>query len=244
VDGFGTHETLEILEFCFDNNIIPCRLPSHTSHKLQPCDVAVFGPLKAAYRDQVEHLERGGVGTLGKSHFTYLYSPARVRAFTRKNILAGWAKSGLFPFNPERVLKDIPIAVVTTQVPGIREVGIDPHLEANKVQTPITPVTPGTSEAVLSLQSVINQDARALDQSSRWRLQRHLQKLTNAVNTSFAERAIQKEQIRFLYKVNNEARVCQSTKSVVLGKAKIMGYEDSRRQGRSVLRKKPRKRLK
>lgn len=49
-DGFGTHESLEILEFCFANNIILCRLPSYTSHKLQPCDVAVFGPLKTAYR--------------------------------------------------------------------------------------------------------------------------------------------------------------------------------------------------
>jgi hypothetical protein len=49
-DGFGTHETLEILEYCFENNILPCRLPSHTSHKLQPCDVGVFAPLKAAYR--------------------------------------------------------------------------------------------------------------------------------------------------------------------------------------------------
>ena len=48
-DGFGTYETLEILEFCIANNIILCRLPSHTSHKLQPCDVAVFAPLKAAY---------------------------------------------------------------------------------------------------------------------------------------------------------------------------------------------------
>ena len=33
-DGFGTHETLEAQEFCFENNIIHCRLPSHTSHKL------------------------------------------------------------------------------------------------------------------------------------------------------------------------------------------------------------------
>jgi hypothetical protein len=57
LDGFGTYETLEILEYCFANNIILCRLPSHTSHKLQPCDVAVFGPLKTAYRDQVERLE-------------------------------------------------------------------------------------------------------------------------------------------------------------------------------------------
>jgi hypothetical protein len=55
------------LEFCFENNIILCRLPSHTSHELQPCDVAAFGPLKAAYRDQVERMERGGVNTIGSN---------------------------------------------------------------------------------------------------------------------------------------------------------------------------------
>jgi hypothetical protein len=75
-DGFGTHETLEILEFCFENNIVLCRLPSHTSHKLQPCDVAVFGPLKTAYREQVEQLYHSGVTTINKEHFTSSYSPA------------------------------------------------------------------------------------------------------------------------------------------------------------------------
>jgi hypothetical protein len=102
-DGFSTHETLEVLDFCFANNIVLCRLPSHTSHKLQPCDLAVFAPLKSAYRDNVERLERGGVNTIGKEHFVYLYRPARERAFTRRNILAGWSKAGLIPFNPHRV---------------------------------------------------------------------------------------------------------------------------------------------
>ncbi|EMD86797.1 hypothetical protein COCHEDRAFT_1146541, partial [Bipolaris maydis C5] len=106
-DGFGTHETLEVLEFCFQNNITLCRLPSHTSHKLQPCDVSVFGPLKTAYRDQVERLYRGGLTNINKEHFTTIYSPARERAMTKRNILAGWAKAGLFPFNPARVLRDL-----------------------------------------------------------------------------------------------------------------------------------------
>jgi hypothetical protein len=53
-DGFGTHESLEVLKYCFENNIILCRIPSHTSHKLQPCDVGAFGPLKATYREKVE----------------------------------------------------------------------------------------------------------------------------------------------------------------------------------------------
>jgi hypothetical protein len=50
-DGFIIHETLEILEFCFENNILLCRLPSYTFHKLQPCDIAAFVLLKAAYCD-------------------------------------------------------------------------------------------------------------------------------------------------------------------------------------------------
>jgi hypothetical protein len=33
-DGFGIYETLEILEYCFVNNIILCRILSYTSHKL------------------------------------------------------------------------------------------------------------------------------------------------------------------------------------------------------------------
>ena len=93
-DGFGTHESIGVLEFCCQNNIILCRLPSHTSHKLQPCDVGVFSSLKTAYREQAESLDRGGAGSIGKQHFTYPYSRARDEAFTRRNILSGWSKVG------------------------------------------------------------------------------------------------------------------------------------------------------
>lgn len=124
-DGFGTHETLEVLVYCFANDIILCRLPSHTSHKLQPCDISVFGPLKAAYREYVERLERGGVNKVGKEHFTSLYSPAREKAFTKRNILAGWSKAGLFPFNPNRVLRDMSSPLVApTNTREVKERGI------------------------------------------------------------------------------------------------------------------------
>ena len=149
-DGFGTHETLEILEFCFENNITLCRLPSHTSHKLQPCDISVFGPLKAAYRDQVERLERGCVGTIGKEHFTYLYSPARTQALTSRNIRAGWAKAGIFPLNPDKVPSDIPKPPAELTAPKTNEVG-----SHTQDQVPQTPVTPVSAEAVASLHNLI-----------------------------------------------------------------------------------------
>jgi hypothetical protein len=87
-DGFGAHKTLEALEFCFENNIILYRLPSYTSHKLQPYDISVFALLKAAYRNKANRLFRGGTNTIGKQYFTFLYSPAREKAFTKRNITA------------------------------------------------------------------------------------------------------------------------------------------------------------
>jgi hypothetical protein len=158
LDGFGTHETLEILEYCFANNIILCRLPSHTSHKTQPCDVAVFGPLKTAYREQVERLEQGGVNTIGKQHFTSLYKPARERAFTPKNIRAGFAASGLFPFNPDRVLRTVAKPPDELTLAVIDEAPCQGDVE------PQTPVTPVSAEGLMSLQNLIlEKDAHSLD---------------------------------------------------------------------------------
>jgi hypothetical protein len=218
-DGFGSHETLEILEFCLTNNIILCRLPSHTSHKLQPCDVGPFAPLKTAYRDQVERLNRGGVDVVGKQHFTYLYRPARERALTRRNIRAGWSATGLYPFNPNRVLKDIPKPPAEVVIPGTAITSTSTH--DAMPQTPITPVTPVTAEALTSLHNMIKQDTHVPHETKR-----HIQKLANAAQISFAERVLLKDRNRFLFKINNEAKARRSTRSIVLGKAKVMSFED------------------
>jgi hypothetical protein len=78
----------------------------------------------------------------------------------------------------------------------------------------------------MALQNLINQDADSLDEVSKMRLRKHLQKFANAATTSFAERALQSDQIQSLYKVNNEAKARRTPKSVVLGKAKIMSCKD------------------
>lgn len=42
-DGFAPHESVKVMmTFCFENDIVLCRLPSHASHKLQSCDVGCF----------------------------------------------------------------------------------------------------------------------------------------------------------------------------------------------------------
>ena len=48
-DGHGSHESNEMLEKAFACNILLLSLPPHTTHKLQPLDVGVFGPLQKAW---------------------------------------------------------------------------------------------------------------------------------------------------------------------------------------------------
>ena len=65
-----------------------------------------------------------------------------------------------------------------------------------------------------------------LNETSIQRLERHVQKLAHAAQISFAERALLHDQNQMLTSMNNEAKVRRSTRSVVLGKAKVMSFED------------------
>ncbi|KAK3044655.1 hypothetical protein LTS18_000701, partial [Coniosporium uncinatum] len=67
------------------------------------------------------------------------------------------------------------------------------------------------------------------DCTNRQHKEKLQQKHTNATQLSFAERALLQEHNRFLAQMNNEAKVRRSTKSDVLGTAKMMSYEDLER---------------
>jgi hypothetical protein len=197
------------LEFCFENNIILYRLPSHTSYKLQPCDVAVFALLKAAYCEQVDRLEQGGINTISKQHFTSLFSPARKRAFMPKNIKAGFAASSLFLFNPDRVLRDIPKPPVEPAIPRVDKIKIGSCWQDIVLQIPVTLVS---AEVLILLQNlIIQQDTYTLDKTSKENLQKYLQKFVKAAQTSFAKGVLQEDQIQFLTTINNKAKVRRST---------------------------------
>ena len=219
-DGFETHESLDVLTFCFENNIVLCRLPSHTSHKLQPCDVSVFSPLKTAYREQVEHLERRGANTVNKEHFVLLYRRAREVALTARNIRSGWSKAGLFPFNPSRVLDGMsaPIEGPFAQPapPGLQ--GVQEPLSSQSLTTPTT--TEGVYNLYRMLEEKLAVDGTTNDPC--------LQKLLHATQKAFADRSLLHDENESLLKQNDEKRVRQNTKSTVIsqGNARIMSYAD------------------
>jgi hypothetical protein len=57
-------------------------------------------------------------------------------------------------------------------------------------EVPQTPATPVTAEAIMSLHNLIKQDTYTLDETSMPRLQRHIQTLAKAGQTSIAYRAL------------------------------------------------------
>jgi hypothetical protein len=106
-----------------------------------------------------------------------------------KNIKACFAASGLFPFNPERVLRSMPNPAESA-IPRADEVKVGSCRQDVELQTPVTPVS---AEAFMWLQNLtIQRGARALDETSKQNLARHLQKCAKAFQ-KFSARGILQE---------------------------------------------------
>jgi hypothetical protein len=130
-----------------------------------------------AYGEQFEQPYRDGVNIIGKQHFAFLHSRAREVAFTRRNIHSCWSKTGLFPFNPERVLGDI-----KKHQAGANDLRTNTVLEVDAPPCGGMLQTPTTAEAFSLLRSQIEQDIHGLDGPYKLRLQ----KLGNAAGNAVA----------------------------------------------------------
>jgi hypothetical protein len=129
----------------------------------------------------------------------------------------------LFPFNPDRVLRVTPKPPAQSTIPRANEIRVG---SCHQDEVPQTPITPVSAEGLTSLHNLIKQDANTLNGTSIQRLERHVQKLVNAAQISFAKRALLHNQKQILTRMNNKAKVRRSTQSLILGKAKVMSFED------------------
>ncbi len=102
LDNHCSHETYAALKFAKENGIIMLSFPPHTSHKAQPCDVSPFSPLRTYYNKALISL----VSSRSKADKAItIYDLPRViaqvysSAFTDNNIITGFKKPGIWPFN-------------------------------------------------------------------------------------------------------------------------------------------------
>ena len=101
-DGHKSHLNLDIIiDLCRTIDIILFCLLPHTTHALQPLDVAVFKSLKDNYSKTVRSLIFAKPSfVVTKREFSKV--PFK-RAFSITNIKAGFLKCGIYPFNPGAV---------------------------------------------------------------------------------------------------------------------------------------------
>lgn len=103
VDGHKSHINLELHEFCVQNKIILFCLYPNTTHILQPCDVGIFGPLKAAWKTIVRKYKNKENTQITRSNFAKIFAQAFEISMKKNVIVNAFKVCGISPFNPSAV---------------------------------------------------------------------------------------------------------------------------------------------
>lgn len=100
VDNHESHVSLSSVRFCKTNGIVLLSFAPHTTHRMQPLDVGVFGPFKTfcsvAFNDWM--VSNPGK-TISVKTIPELTHRAYLRAFTTENIVNSFKKPGIWPLN-------------------------------------------------------------------------------------------------------------------------------------------------
>lgn len=142
LDNHSSHISLESIEFCRSVGIVVLTLPPHTSHRMQPLDRTVYGPLKAYYNASLDSWQRNhpgrevtiyDVASLSSNPFTL--------AMSKSNITSGFKSTGISPFNPDVFTEqDFVMAEVTDQplLPETSQI-VPPHRKPASSPTSAAP---------------------------------------------------------------------------------------------------------
>jgi len=57
-----TTKTVKALQLAHDSGVIMVSMPGHTTHRVQPVDVAFFRPLSSCYIEEIENWLRANPG--------------------------------------------------------------------------------------------------------------------------------------------------------------------------------------
>ena len=103
VDGHYSHVNLSFFDYADKYSIIVLVLPPHSTHRLQPLDVGLFSPLSRAYSNQ--HSDY--FISMSKRLFYGFFKRAWEASFTPDNVESAWRATGIWPFNPKKLLLSV-----------------------------------------------------------------------------------------------------------------------------------------
>lgn len=101
LDNHESHCGDKVIKLAHDSGVVMVTLVPHTSHKTQPLDRTVFGPLKHLYGVDIDTWLRNNPGqTFGIYNIASVLGLCYARAFSAANITKGFACTGIYPMNP------------------------------------------------------------------------------------------------------------------------------------------------
>jgi hypothetical protein len=104
LDGYRSHHTIEFIQYCDNNGIIPFGFPPNTTHILQPLDVVMFQPYKHYHTKALDVAVRDGCTRFNKVEFLSAIDEIRRQTFKESTIKSAFRKTGIVPFKPSTVL--------------------------------------------------------------------------------------------------------------------------------------------
>jgi hypothetical protein len=108
IDSHSSHVIAQFIAFCITSKIDLFLLLLHSSHKMQPLDLSIFGPLKTALNLEVNRIFWHSTMWLLRIEWTSAYIKTRAQCFKPSSIESGFWKAGIYLFNPEILLSTIP----------------------------------------------------------------------------------------------------------------------------------------
>ncbi|XP_066270839.1 uncharacterized protein [Branchiostoma lanceolatum] len=154
VDQHYSHFTLKVLEAAVSNNIIILGLPPHTTHFLQPLDVAIFSPLKTKWAQTLEVMQAANPHfQVTKRNFAKIFSNVYDTTISPSLIKNSFKKTGIFPLNDDAI--DDRWVRMSTKESGeeIVQVPSSAATSLDSLQTPSTSTSLQTPSTSTSLQA-------------------------------------------------------------------------------------------
>lgn len=100
IDNHESHTTLAAILYARENGIVLLSFPPHTSHKLQPLDIGVFGPFKGKCAISFNDWLSSNPGkTIAVKHIPRLTKTPFLESFSLRNITSSFEKPGIWPLN-------------------------------------------------------------------------------------------------------------------------------------------------
>ena len=160
MDNHASHVNLPIIDKAKEHGVVLLTLPPHTSHRLQPLDRSVYGPLKKYFNSCCNDWQLSNPGkAITIYEISAILGKAYPRAFTPANIISGFRITGIYPYD-SNVFTDedfLSAQITDRDLPTVDQVN-DEELVLDEEQNP--PIT-GSRCLTSSAAAIGNQETAA-----------------------------------------------------------------------------------